>query len=101
LAARRFDQLELLSIYLDGLIFGEHHVLGAVGVDAQGHKDVVGLASGASENAASATPLLEDLVARGVDPTRRYLFVIDGSKAAVGPQPGIWLCQPGAPLPSP
>ncbi len=33
-AARRFDHLELLIIYLDGLIFGEHHVLCAVGVDA-------------------------------------------------------------------
>jgi putative transposase len=81
LAARRFDELELLSIYLDGLVFGEHHVLGAVGVDAQGHKHVLGLVEGASENAASATALLEDLVERGVDPKRRYLFVIDGSKA--------------------
>ena len=36
---------------------------------------------GASENAAVATSLLEYLVARGVDPARRYLFVIDGSKA--------------------
>lgn len=26
-------------------------------------------------------PLLEDLVERGVDPKRRYLFVIDGYKA--------------------
>jgi len=81
LAARRFDELELLIIYLDGLIFGEHHVLCAVGVDAQGNKQVLGLVEGASENADSATTLLEDLVARGVDPERRYLFVIDGSKA--------------------
>jgi len=81
LAARRFDELELLIIYLDGLIFGEHHVLGAVGVDTQGKKHVLGLVEGASENAASATALLEDLVERGVDPKRRYLFVIDGSKA--------------------
>jgi putative transposase len=81
LAARRFDEVELLVIYLDGLVFGEHHVICAVGVDAQGHKHVLGMAQGASENAASATSLLEDLVARGVDPGRRYLFVIDGSKA--------------------
>jgi len=81
LAVRRFDQVELLIIYLDGLVFGEHHVLGAVGVDAQGKKHVLGLVEGASENASSATALLEDLVERGVDPQRRYLFVIDGSKA--------------------
>ena len=81
LAARRFDQVELLIIYLDGLVFSDHHVICAVGVDAQGRKHVLGIAQGASENAASATSLLEDLVARGVDPNRRYLFVIDGSKA--------------------
>ncbi len=81
LAARRFDELELLIIYLDGLIFGEHHVLCAVGVDTQGNKHVLGMVEGASENASSATMLLEDLVERGVDPKRRYLFVIDGSKA--------------------
>lgn len=81
LAARRFDEVEVLIIYLDGLVFGDHHVICAVGVDAQGRKHVLGIAQGASENAASATSLLEDLVARGVDPQRRYLFVIDGSKA--------------------
>jgi len=81
LAARRLDHLELLIIYLDGLVFGDHHVIVAVGVDAQGKKHVLGITQGASENAASATSLLEDLVARGVDPSRRHLFVIDGSKA--------------------
>jgi len=81
LAARRFDDLDLLVIYLDGLIFGAHHVLSAIGVDAEGRKHVLGLVEGASENAAAARALLEDLVARGVKPGRRRLFVIDGSKA--------------------
>ncbi len=36
---------------------------------------------GASENAASCFWLLESLVERGVDPLKKYLFVIDGSKA--------------------
>ena len=52
--------------------------------DSQGKKHILGVAEGASENAASATSLLEDFVARGVDPKRRYLFVIDGSKALRG-----------------
>jgi transposase-like protein len=42
---------------------------------------VLGIREGASENAATATSLLEDLVERGLDSQRRYLFVIDGSKA--------------------
>jgi putative transposase len=81
LAERRFDDKDILIVYMDGLIFGEHHVIVALGVDVHGHKHVLGLTDGASENAASCTRLLEDLVARGIKPGRRRLFVIDGSKA--------------------
>ena len=35
LAERRFDDRDILLIYLDGLRFGPHHVLAAVGVDSQ------------------------------------------------------------------
>ncbi len=66
LSERRLEELDLLVIYLDGVIFGEHHVLVAVGVDAEGHKQVLGIAEGASENQAVAKGLLEDVVRRGV-----------------------------------
>ena len=33
LRERRWDQVEILVIYIDGQRFGEHHVMGAVGVD--------------------------------------------------------------------
>jgi transposase-like protein len=81
LCERRLDELELLILYLDGVIFGEHHVLVAVGVDAEGEKHVLGIAAGASENQVVARGLLEDIVRRGVRTDRKYLFVIDGSKA--------------------
>ena len=81
LAERDFSQLDLLIIYVDGMQFGDFHVIAAVGVDVAGHKHVLGLREGASENAVVVKALLEDLVARGVKPTRRRLFVIDGSKA--------------------
>jgi len=81
LCERRLQALDLLIIYLDGVIFGDHHVLVAVGVDAEGHKHVLGVAEGASENQVVAKGLLEDVVRRGVRTDRKYLFVIDGSKA--------------------
>lgn len=81
LMERRLDGWDLLVIYLDGIQFGDHHVLGAVGVDGVGQKHVLGLREGASENGEVARALLEDLVERGLDPSRRRLFVIDGSKA--------------------
>ncbi len=81
LAERNFADLDLLVIYIDGMRFGEHLVIAAVGVDSQGNKHVLGLREGATENAAVAKALLVELVARGVAPGRRRLFVIDGSKA--------------------
>jgi putative transposase len=81
LLERRFDQVKLLIIYLDGLQFGDHVLIGAVGVDEKGHKHVLAIREGATENATVAKELLEDLVARGVNPEQKRLFVIDGSKA--------------------
>jgi putative transposase len=81
LTCRRFDGIRMLIIYIDGLVYGEHHIITAVGVDEQGHKHVLGIVEGASENEAAVTALLEQLVERGIDPALLYLFVIDGSKA--------------------
>ncbi len=81
LAERRFDDTDILIVYIDGIVFGGHHAIVAIGVDSEGHKHVLGLRDGASENATVCTALLEDLVERGVKPGRRRLFVIDGSKA--------------------
>lgn len=81
LAERDFSEIDLLVIYLDGVQFGPYHVICAVGVDEAGHKHVLGFREGATENAEVAKALLEELVARGISPFRRRLFVIDGSKA--------------------
>jgi len=81
LCERRLEELKLLILYVDGLRFGEQQVLVAVGVDEEGQKHVLGLASGASENEQVAKGLLEDLVGRGLKTSCKYLFVIDGSKA--------------------
>src|SRR6266481_6362727 len=81
LAERRFDDLDLLVVFVDGLRLGRYHVIAAVGVDMEGKKHVLGIKEGASENETVVTELLEDLVARGVKSGRRRLFVIDGSQA--------------------
>jgi len=81
LLQRRFDEIDVLVIYIDGMQFGEHHIISAVGVDGSGHKPVLGIQQGATENAAAVEDLLEQLVARGVDAKAKRLFVIDGAKA--------------------
>lgn len=81
LTARRWDETDLLVIYMDGIVRGDHHVIAALGVDTGGYKHVLGLAAGASENLEASVRLLESLVERGVAPQKRYLWVIDGAKA--------------------
>jgi putative transposase len=81
LCERRFDETEILAIYIDGIQFGDCHVIVALGVDSGGSKHVLGLREGSSENSRVATDLLDDLVERGIKPDCLRLFVIDGSKA--------------------
>jgi transposase-like protein len=81
LAERDVSSLNILAVWIDGIQLGSDHVIGAVGVDDQGHKHVLALRERATENAVVAKALLEDLVARGLDPKRPRLFVINGAKA--------------------
>jgi transposase-like protein len=100
LAERRFDDQDIVIIYLDGLRLGNYHVLAALGVNSQGDKLVLGIREGASENAIVVKDLLLDLVARGIRPGRRRLFVIDGSQAlrhgidtVLGPHNPVQRCR--------
>ena len=81
LLSRRFDELKILIVYIDGVVFGEHTMIGAMGVDVKGHKHVLGIREGATENATVVTELLQDIVARGLNAKQKRLFIIDGSKA--------------------
>jgi transposase-like protein len=81
LLERRFDETDILVIYIDGMVFAEHCVVGAVGVDRTGVKHVLGVVEGATENAVVVKALLESMVERGIRPDRKRLFVIDGAKA--------------------
>ena len=81
LQERRWDQVEILVIYIDGQRFAENHILSAVGVDLEGRKHVLGIACGATENAATVKQLLTGLRDRGLPTDRKYLFIIDGAKA--------------------
>jgi hypothetical protein len=64
LLERRYDEIDLLVIYIDGMPFGEHHIISAVGVDRSGHKHVLGIQQGATENTAAVGDLLEQFPRR-------------------------------------
>lgn len=81
LLERRLDDLKLMVIHIDGLVYGDDHIIVAVGVDNGGYKQVLGIKIGSTENSTVVKELLEDMVERGIKPGMKRLFVIDGSKA--------------------
>lgn len=81
LRERRWQEADLLVLYVDGQRFGAHHVISAVGIDRAGVKHVLGIELGATENAAAVTRLFTSLREQGLPTDRKYLFVIDGAKA--------------------
>jgi transposase-like protein len=81
LCERRLEDLKLVAVLVDGVEFAGTTVVVALAVAQDGRKHILGFWQGATENATVGTALLEDLVSRGLDPSRQYLFVIDGSKA--------------------
>ena len=71
-----------IVVYLDVVEIGPHPLVGAVGVDAQGAKRLLGLRLAGSDPddwSAAAKELLRAIVGRGVRLDRRRLVVTDGS----------------------
>ena len=78
---RDLSGLDLLAVFLDGVNVAEHCVVVALGVDSTGRKSPLGLWEGTTENKTLCTSLLQNLIARGLDPETPRLYVIDGGKA--------------------
>src|SRR5262249_2170445 len=73
---------DLLVIQIDGIHMDEDlFLVAAIGIDAKGDKHPLGLAEGATENAATVQSLIDNVVERGLDPAVPRLFIIDGAKA--------------------
>ena len=75
------EALDLVAIFLDGVIFAEHCLVVALGIDATGQKHPLGLWDGSTENAAVCQGLLSTLQSRGLRTDRSLLVILDGSKA--------------------
>ena len=81
LMSRRLDDLDLVAFMVDGVHFGEHTCVVALGIGIDGVKHPLALEEGSTENATLATDLITGLRDRGLDVTRPILAVLDGSKA--------------------
>jgi transposase-like protein len=81
LLAADLSGLDLVCLLVDGVHFGEHTCVVALGIGIDGTKHPLALVEGSTENATLARDLLVGLRERGLDVTRPVLCVIDGAKA--------------------
>jgi putative transposase len=81
LLAAPLGQLDLVALMIDGVHFGQHLCVFALGISIDGTKHPLGLVEGSTENTTVVTDLLTDLRGRGLDTTRPILVGIDGGKA--------------------
>ena len=81
LMSRRLDALDLVAVMVDGVHFGEHTCVVALGIDVDGVKHPLAVEEGSTENATLVTDLITGLRDRGLDVTRPILAVLDGAKA--------------------
>jgi putative transposase len=81
LLAADLSGLDLVALMVDGVHFGEHTCVVALGIDIHGTKHPLSLVEGSTENTTLVTELIVGLRKRGLDITRPILVVLDGSKA--------------------
>jgi putative transposase len=79
--AAPLESLNLVALLLDGVHVGEHCLIVALGVAADGEKHALGIWEGSTENAAVCQSLLSNLQSRGLRTDRSLLVLLDGSKA--------------------
>ena len=75
------EGLDLVGLLLDGVHVGEHCLIVALGIAADGQKHALGLWDGSTENATLCQSLLANLQSRGLRTDRSLLVILDGSKA--------------------
>jgi len=81
LLAADLSGLDLVALMIDGVHFGEHLCVVALGIGIDGVKHPLGLAEGSTENTSVVTDLLTGLRDRGLDTSRPIFVGIDGGKA--------------------
>lgn len=90
LMGRRLDTEQWLIMFIDGFTFGDHMLVAALGVTADGTKAPLAVMEGTTENKTLVTRLLADLADRGLDVTDGVLLVVDGSKALTRGIPAVF-----------
>lgn len=91
--SRPLGDLDLPVIMIDGTGLGDHLLLTALGIEADGHKHVLGVVEGTTEGSQVCLSLFRNLIDRGLVVERARLFVVDGGRgirSAIRSTFGTW-----------
>jgi transposase-like protein len=69
------------AMLIDSIRVGGLNVVAAMGIDNSGHKQILGIKIGETEDSEVVKALFADLINRGLDVNEPRLYVIDGAKA--------------------
>jgi len=77
---RRFDDQEIVALFIDGKHLSGEQMIIVLGVTIQGNKIPLGVIQSSTENSKAIEQLLSDLIQRGLNYEHGLLCIIDGSK---------------------
>ncbi len=77
---RRFDEMEFVTLFIDGKTLRSEQILIAVGLTREGKKVILGFIEAKTEAHSCVVALLQNLQARGFRTAGPLLVLLDGSK---------------------
>jgi len=77
---RRFDDLNIVALFIDGKSFSGTDMIIALGIDINGIKHILGFVESGTENESVCSDFLRSLKERGLKLDDEILYIIDGSK---------------------
>src|SRR5665213_555735 len=78
--SRRFDDLDIVALFIDGKHLSGEQMIIALGVTMQGNKIPMAVIQSSTENSKAIEQMLSDLINRGLKYDYGLLCIIDGSK---------------------
>ncbi len=83
LRERDLSSFKPFALFLDSIHQGETCFMVALGIDEEGHKQVLGFLEGSTENNELAHSFLTDMERRGLRLTQNILFITDGGRGII------------------
>jgi len=80
---RSLSGVRIFALFIDTIHRGGEAFMVSLGIDAEGQKQVLGFWQGATENHELCEELLSDMERRGLELSRKILWVTDGGKGII------------------